>query len=135
MFSKAIHHRQDSHQGGIFWRAWCGPGKSKARILPAITSCCYKRCYLFSGKPYYHFPVHSATAILQKSFVHVGWLVSMSITQGGPDSLCFAPCVYSYLRHGIDNISIAISDIPSSEVRQLLTQVHACIVKHKEIGV
>lgn len=79
---------------------------------------------LFSGEPHCCVAVHSASAILHKGFLHVGWLISMSIVQGGPGPLCFAPWVYSYLCYGLSNMLIEISDIPSPDVHQLLHEVY-----------
>ena len=79
---------------------------------------------LFCGPLYSRFPLHNATAVLQKSFVYVGWLISMSLTQGGPGPSCFAPWIFNYLCKGITDSSVAINDIPSPEVQQLLLEVH-----------
>ena len=71
---------------------------------------------LFSGKLQCRVPIHNASAVVQKSFVHVGWLISMAIIQGGPGPACLAPWVYSYLCYGLEGTSLTISDVPSPDV-------------------
>ena len=97
-----------------------GPRREFFRLsLAAATS----DATLCSGQPHCRVPVHSASAILHKSFLHLGWLISMSIAQGGPGPSCFAPWVYSYLCHGLSKTSIEIADVPSPVARQFLREV------------
>ena len=98
-----------------------GPRREFFRLsLAAATS----DATLFSGELQCRVPIHNASAVVQKSFVHVGWLISMAIIQGGPGPACLAPWVYSYLCYGLEGTSLTISDVPSPDVRQLLNQVN-----------
>lgn len=97
-----------------------GPRREFLRLsLAAATS----DATLFCGTPQSRVPIQNAGAVVKKSFLHVGWLISVSLTQGGPGPMCFAPWVYNYMCYGLDNTSIAVSDVPSSEAQSLLNKV------------
>ena len=96
-----------------------GPRREFFRLsLAAATS----DATLFSGQPQCRVP-NSASAVVQKSFLHVGWLISMAVIQGGAGPACLAPWVYSYLCYGLEGTSLTISDVPSPDVQHLLNQV------------
>ena len=67
-------------------------------------------------------PVQNTCAVLQNSYAHTGWLIAMSITQGGPGPMCFAPWVYEYISLGYVS-DLNIGDIPSQCIQQFLKQV------------
>ena len=97
-----------------------GPRREFFRLsLAAATS----DATLFSGQPQCRVPIHSASAVVQKSFLHVGWLISMAVIQGGAGPACLAPWVYSYLCYGLEGTSLTISNVPSPDVQHLLNQV------------
>ena len=79
-----------------------GPRREFFRLsLAAATS----DATLFSGQPQCRVPIHSASAVVQKSFLHVGWLISMAIIQGGA-----APLVW---HHGhIANCAMGLKTPP-----------------------
>ena len=78
---------------------------------------------LFCGEPWCRTPLRNAGALIRKTYLHVGWLISMLISHGGPGPSCFALWVFSYLSAGLDKLSVSTSDIPQPNVRYLLSQV------------
>ncbi len=83
---------------------------------------------LFTGNEEHRIPSRNASAIMTKTFIHVGWLMAMSIAQGGPGPGCLAEWVYSYLHSGLYDAVVKIADVPTLEIQKLLTQVilYAC---------
>ena len=49
--------------------------------------------------------------------------MALSIAQGGPSPECVAEWVYSYIEKGLYDAVVHITDIPTLDVQNLLTQV------------
>jgi len=77
---------------------------------------------IFLGSPDKRIPVGSPAAIMMKTYQCVGWLIAISITQGGPGPSCFAPWVCEYFCHGIHRMKVQIEDV-CEEVQTFLNQV------------
>ena len=77
---------------------------------------------LFSGPCDRRVVQHNTTALLRKEFRHVGKLISMSVIQGGPGPMCFAPWIYDYLSVGIDGTNPEACDMPP-DVQALFEEV------------
>ena len=55
---------------------------------------------LFTGAPFSIVPMHNTTTLLQKHYKYVGYLMAMSIVQGGPGPTCLASWIFEYLAKG-----------------------------------
>ena len=78
---------------------------------------------LFTEHNYCKVPIHNTAALLQKHYKFVGFLISMSIVQGGPGPMCFPSWVFDYLVHGFESVQVEVNDILSDSVRNFLQQV------------
>lgn len=88
---------------------------------------------LFSGSASKRVPVHNTSALLEKHYLFVGYLISMSIVQGGPGPACFAGLVYDYLAYGLESQEISIDDLPSDSTRELLQEVIELCAIHNSL--
>lgn len=70
---------------------------------------------LFRGHGSSKVLVHNTTTLLQQHYKFVGFLISMSIVQGGPGPMCF-PC-------GFECVHIDVDDILSDSVGEFLKKV------------
>ena len=77
---------------------------------------------LFSGPCDRRVVQHNTTALLRKEFRHVENLISMSIIQGGPGPMCFAPWIYDHLSMGIDGTNPEACDMPP-DIQALFEEV------------
>ena len=78
---------------------------------------------LFRGHGSSKVPVHNTTALLQQHYKFVGFLISMSIVQGGPGPMCFPSWVFDYLACGLECVHIDVDDILSDSVGNFLKKV------------
>ena len=98
-------------------------GGPKREFLRLGLSTVLKDDALFCGSSQHRIPTKNASAILMKTFVHIGWLMALSIAQGGPGPECLAEWVFSYIEKGLYDAVVHITDIPMLDVQNLLTQV------------
>ena len=89
---------------------------------------------LFTGSANERVPVHNTTALLEKHYLFTGYLISMSLVQGGPGPACFAGWVYDYLAYGLESLEISIADVPSAGTRDLLQEVKK-LYRHNHLGI
>ena len=68
-------------------------------------------------------PAHSTTGLINKHYIYIGNLISMSIVQGGPGPTCFADWVYDYMVHGIDGLHISKENIPLDGIKAFVSKV------------
>ena len=98
-------------------------GGPKREFFRLGLSTVFKDNTLFSGSMQHRIPTRNASAVLVKAFIHVGWLMALSIVQGGPGPKCLAEWVYNYIENGLYDAVVRITDIPTLDVQDLLTQV------------
>ena len=78
---------------------------------------------LFTGPGSCKVPVHNTTALLQKHYKLVGFLISMSLVQGGPGPLCFPSWVFDYLAYGFESVQVGVEDVLTDSVKNFLQKV------------
>lgn len=96
-----------------------GPRREYLRLLMKTVS----EHSLLTGPPMRKVLVHNTLAIQKRYFRYIGEAIVMSVTQGGPGPLCFAPSVVDYLQGGIERVTPRIEDIPNDNIQELLRKV------------
>ena len=98
-------------------------GGPKREFFRLALSACMVDPLLFTGAGGNKVPVHNTTALLQKHYKFVGFLISMSLVQGGPGPECFLSWVFDYLAYGVEFVEVGIDDILSIPVKEFLQKV------------
>ena len=82
-----------------------GPKREYFRL--ALSSCTADPS-LFEGPSSCKVLVHNTTALLQKHYKFVGYVIAMSLVQGGPGPACFARWVFDYLAYGLESVQVNV---------------------------
>ena len=104
-----------------------GPRREYLRLLMAVAM---EQSHLLAGPACRKVPVHNALAVQRGDFHMLGVIIVLSLTQGGPAPIFFAPSIVDYLFGGCGNIRASIGDIPDCDVQDKLFKVSLmCITK------
>lgn len=105
-----------------------GPRREYLRLLMKALS----EQSLLTGPPLCKVLVHNTLAIQKQHYRYIGEAIVMSITQGGPGPMCFAPSIVDYLQGGVQKVRPRIDEIPNCNIQEMLrkvscTCIHTCI--------
>lgn len=79
---------------------------------------------LLTGPPLGKVLAHNTMAMQKRYYRYIGEAIVMSVTQGGPGPVCFAPSVVDYLQGGIEKVRPRVEDIPNRNIQEMLRKVH-----------
>ena len=96
-------------------------GGPKREFFRLALEACMNDPSLFTGRS--KVPLHNTTALLQNHFQYVGYIIAMSLVQGGPGPVCFASWVYDYLAKGLEGVEVNGDDVDTESVKVVLKQV------------
>ena len=98
-------------------------GGPKREFFRLALSSCTTDPSLFAGPVSCKVPVHNTTALLQKHYKFVGYIIAMSLVQGGPGPICFARWVFDYLAYGLESVQVRVDDVLSDSIKNFLHKV------------
>lgn len=64
-------------------------------------------------------------------YLYVGRMIALSILQGGPGPVFFAPVIVDYIFGGISAVKPSVDDVPDEELQLKIRKVHCAVVQKR----